>query len=109
MPIPRLPGGGAVRRFDRPCVSGRGHVDHAIDHEDAAAETWAAAGIEIAGAESADDDRGRRAAATASPKAAAARVTGAGGAAAIGESRHPGEAEVLHSGLVDLFERAVAL
>ena len=38
-----------------------------------------------------------------------ARVTGAGWAAPRGEPRGPGEAQVLHGGLVDLFERAVAL
>src|SRR5258707_717625 len=83
-----VPEDGAIARVDRPGVIGRGQVDDAIDHENAAARSCGSAVIEIALAEAADDDRRHRAAATASTETAAtsARLR-AGGAAARGKAR----------------------
>src|SRR5205814_2348635 len=86
-----MPEDRAIARVDGPGVIGRGHVDDAIDHQNAAAETRGAAGVEVALAEPADHDRCGFAAAAASPKAAtaAARVCRARGTAAGREAGHP--------------------
>ena len=69
-----VPENGAVARVDGPDVVGRGHVDDAIHHQDAAAQARGAAGVQIALAESADDDGSRGFAAAASTEAAASAV-----------------------------------
>jgi hypothetical protein len=87
----------------------RASTAQAVHHEDAAAETGAAAGVQVAVAEAAGDDRSRCFTAAASESAASARIAGARGAAPGGEARDPGEAQVFDGGSVDALERAVAL
>src|SRR6185312_10822342 len=79
----------AVARIDRPGVIRRGHINHAIHHQDAPAKAGRAARIEVAIAEPADDD-GSALAAAASAEAAGGTAR-AGGAAACREAGDPGE------------------
>src|SRR5262249_30885477 len=91
-----MPENGAVARVDGPGVIGCGHVDHAIDHQDAATKPGGTARGQVAAAEPAGDY-------------AHAGLARAVRAATGVETADPSQTQVLDGGLVNRFQRTVPL
>ncbi len=98
----------AVTCVDGPRVIRRRHVEDPVDFENGALDARRApSAAELAGAFTADDRR-RRTAPASSAKAGEPSSTRSGRRRRAGQPRHPVERQILHRGLVDQRQGAVA-